>query len=108
MLFTKLVGHYPHLGGDPDDPAAQSRAADWLDYLGRLNAPAAYDAITTLIESPDAPRFPGISDMQAIMRQRIAQAQLEVGTYHRHPEPFPTEDEYLGGLAACRAKLAER
>lgn len=101
--LARLISHWPSIGGDAHDPAAQVRIADWMRAIARTN-PDDWQAISDLlIDQHPRARPPGIADWQAAARTIAA---------HRHQPPRPRlptrkpdPDVWQTGLARCREAL---
>lgn len=76
-MFYRLASHFPSLAGEADDPYAEARANDWVNFLERYDEATVEDSFALLVKSWTKDRYPRIGDFQEIVRQRLARQASE-------------------------------
>lgn len=101
--LARLISHWPTIGGDTHDPAAQVRIHDWLRAI-RHTQPDDWPTISDeLIAHHPRAHPPGIADWQAAARSIAARRHQHARTPIRAARPDP--DVWQTGLARCREAL---
>lgn len=103
-VLARLISHWPTIGGDTHDPAAQVRVTDWLRAIRRTRPEDWHPISDQLIGHHPRNSPPGIADWQAAARTVAANRHRPTVPAIRPTRPDPTV--WQTGLAQCRAALA--
>ena len=88
-VFSRLASHFPTLAGEANDPYAEARTTDWVDFLCRYDTDVVEETFALLVKNWTKDRYPRIGDFQEIARtiaarpdsRQLARATANEATY---------------------------
>lgn len=106
-VLARLISHWPTIGGDAHDPAAQVRITDWKRVIRLTGDLRADEVATELITTHDRSTRPGVGDWQAAARTVAARIHHQQQLERPRPIAAPRNPDIgARGIALCREALA--
>ena len=103
--WARLVAHFPALGGDIGEVAAEARAADWLGVLGRNPRDDVEAVVEWFVTGWPSRGHPRIGDFQEAMRARRQRKAVEAQGRKALEEAEVLPEVGLRGVQKARSAL---